>query len=583
MWPLLVAFASAGHSDEFAQTVHNGPVKTGLHVVSTGHAHVMTTHATDAHVSTGQDHVKAAHAAVHSSHDHVKATHAAHAHAHVTTGHGHVRASHAHKASRGHPGFDGDDFSGKVNGEWEKKNGVYKKPGLGTSPLLIHPDEAADTRLACPVLKLPESFYSSPEPEQSEFGWTRQGLWETHDGAALANWAQTGFGQETQIDIYVMQTLFAHMSVSLLNATGDEWLPGQSTQINITNCQDDAVYYIVESCSKNAPLKVYNEDDELLATARVGDVNSEDTLSWLDKEGRVIAVVDRMKLPGEGELFGGVPHYKFEFVTGIAAIANHTLGNNPNMRWVLLAATQARALRSVDRDDVGNVQPGPFQVWSVVLMCMHWSILLVAVVFALWFVFVWIYFPHVVKESLTISFKKAPEEIAEEKRIAEEDRLLAEEKIKVNYGTLSSQEKEEVSKRIGDRILEEEKQNGTLSAEGKEKIQKRMEVEKEVNYGTLSEEERTRIEDRILEEEKKEGTLSAVGKETIQTRIEEEKRNVTYRTLSAEEKDLVRKRIEMEQGRKYGQQSAFDRVGYMQRENEEQERVQEQGYSKEEQ
>merc|ERR1719158_2205829 len=154
--------------------------------------------------------------------------------------------------------------------------------------------------------------------------------------------------------------VLARVEASPLDPKGREWEEGMDTVLHAEDCEGEPLFRVVELADKGAPLEVYDRDDKLLAKAKQGDLKP-DELYWQIASGQVMATATRSNVAGDVNVFGGVLHFGFTLTTGIAALENQTLYARQN-RWVLLAATQVRALRNADRDDDGTVQPGPLQL-----------------------------------------------------------------------------------------------------------------------------------------------------------------------------------------------------------------------------
>jgi len=268
------------------------------------------------------------------------------------------------------------------------------------------PKEPDDARLACAGLRLPENVYSSPQPTQ---GWERTGFWETTDGAALATWSQTSFGQHTGVVLTVDTRVLARIETSQLDPKGHEFIEheGMTTVMLAEDCDGELLFEIHELAAAGAPLEVYDRNKNLLAKGTQGDLKP-DVLFWMTTDDKLLCTANHRPVPGGDDVnvFGGIEHFSLEYETGIAALQKEQL-YAPQNRWVLLAATQVRALRNADRDDDGQVMPGPWSFWVTTWSVFKWVLLAAFTYTAMLLIYYWVYFPEDLGLATVGRFRKA--------------------------------------------------------------------------------------------------------------------------------------------------------------------------------
>jgi len=264
----------------------------------------------------------------------------------------------------------------------------------------------------CAGLELPAQVYVSP---QTTDGWVREGFIETKDGAALASWSQTGFGEETTAIVNVPTDLgktktwwwepdvgnLVTLSATVFDPEGEERIRGhgmkdKTTVIEARDCEGGLMFVIHELAGVKAPLEVYDKENNLLAKGIAGQLNPMQ-FYWTDGRksvgGEEALATVTMDKPGEDiNTFGGVEHFGFDYETGVRSIrANPLL--DPHNRWVLIVATLVRELRNADRNDEGVVEEGPFRMWVVTWAALKYVLLVAGVVFAILAIYFWVYDP----------------------------------------------------------------------------------------------------------------------------------------------------------------------------------------------
>jgi hypothetical protein len=254
----------------------------------------------------------------------------------------------------------------------------------------------------CAGLELPSEVYISPQPTS---GWVREGFIETKDGAALASWSQTGYGEDTSAIVNVPTELgrvLVTLDAQIADPDGEERIRGhgmaeKTTVIEGRDCDGRLMFIIHELAGVKAPLEVYDADMKLLAKGNAGALNPMQ-FYWTDGRKSVggdeaLATVWMAKPDVDINTFGGVEHFHFAYETGVADIrANPLL--DPHNRWVLIVATIVRELRNADRDEDGVVEEGPFRMWIVTWGALKFVLLGAGVLFALAAIYFWVYDPE---------------------------------------------------------------------------------------------------------------------------------------------------------------------------------------------
>jgi hypothetical protein len=254
----------------------------------------------------------------------------------------------------------------------------------------------------CAGLELPAQVYVSPQPTS---GWVREGFIETKDGAALASWSQTGFGEDTSAIVHVPtgdgRTLVT-LEAKIADPEGEERIRGHgmaemTTVIEGRDCEGRLMFVVHELAGVKAPLEVYDAEMKLLAKGVAGQLKPM-SFYWTDGRKSVggdeaLATVNMAKPGSDINTFGGVEHFEFDYETGVRDIRENPL-LDPHNRWVLVVATLIRELRNADRDEDGVVEEGPFQMWVVTWAFLKYVVLAAGVVFAILAIYFWVYDPE---------------------------------------------------------------------------------------------------------------------------------------------------------------------------------------------
>lgn len=256
----------------------------------------------------------------------------------------------------------------------------------------------------CAGLELPAQVYVSPQPTS---GWVREGFIETKDGAALATWSQTGYGEETSAIVQVpteQGNTLVTLEAKIFDPDGEERIRGHgmaeaTTVIEGRDCEGRLMFVIHELAGAKAPLEVYDAEMKLLAKGVAGQLKPMQ-FYWTDGRKAVggdeaLATVTMMKPGVDINTFGGLEHFGFDYETGVADIrANPLL--DPHNRWVLVVATLVREMRNADRDEDGVVEEGPFRMWVITWAALKYVFLAAGVVFAILAIYFWVYDPDAV-------------------------------------------------------------------------------------------------------------------------------------------------------------------------------------------
>jgi hypothetical protein len=256
----------------------------------------------------------------------------------------------------------------------------------------------------CAGLELPAQVYVSPQPTS---GWVREGYIETKDGAALASWSQTAYGEETSAIVHVPTAdgkVLVTLDAQIADPDGEERIRGhgmaeKTTVIEGRDCDGRLMFVIHELAGVKAPLEVYDAEMKLLAKGVAGELNPMQ-FYWTDGRKAVggdeaLATVTMAKPGADINSFGGLEHFGFDYETGVADIrANPLL--DPYNRWVLIVATLVRELRNADRDEDGVVEEGPFRMWIVTWAALKYVALSAGVVFAIAAIYFWVYDPEAI-------------------------------------------------------------------------------------------------------------------------------------------------------------------------------------------
>lgn len=263
--------------------------------------------------------------------------------------------------------------------------------GHGGTVVYGGPDEMAQS---CAGLRLPKKVYSSPHPN---VGWVRAGTWETLDGAALAHWQQTSYGEETGLDITVMSKTLAEISTEPYDPAGKKASLDRTLVLRARACGEPGLWsstpgptmfdvYEPAGATRGSTLVVVDHRNKTLATGTAGK-DLPERFTWRQGvKGEILAMANFRKVGGDVNLFAGMEHFEFE----ILGSGNSTL-LDPASRWVLLAATQLKGVRDADRQADGEVLVGPYHFPFAALFA--YLALFVGVIFAMHTIHVWVYHP----------------------------------------------------------------------------------------------------------------------------------------------------------------------------------------------
>lgn len=216
----------------------------------------------------------------------------------------------------------------------------------------------------CGWLTLPEDVFLSPRTSDS---FARSGVLESDAGGVFATWQQDLFAWNYQTVYFnVGSKLFVKAEVIENEAVQ---LPGIQLQkvkdvntIAIKDCNNVLLYILRETTKAPYTYKIFNRDDNLIATSEMGEFFT-DQIHFYDDEHNPLVIAQSPKIvDGNPEpvadnahpSLGNVPSWEVRYLHGYNSSSSLLI---EEYRWVIMLAVQERAIRSADRAADGQVMP----------------------------------------------------------------------------------------------------------------------------------------------------------------------------------------------------------------------------------
>jgi len=268
--------------------------------------------------------------------------------------------------------------------------------------LTMQPSTRGQDEGTCGWLDLPDRFFMRVKVAEHT---ALKGDWENDSGAQYVEFVQDLFAwQYETVYFYTGSKLFMKTevianeevqlpSVKLQNARENE---KHYFTIALKDCNDILMYVLREKRTPPYTYEIYNRDDQLVAYSEFGSLHV-DKIFWYDHLKKPIAISQSPRLVENAyrmiddradPYFGNVPTWEVKFIHGYDPSEIVSIMQN---RWVIAAAIQERAIRSVARGPDGKPdQPEAFP-WFVGLTIFALAVCVGAVAYCFYWIFRLVY------------------------------------------------------------------------------------------------------------------------------------------------------------------------------------------------